>query len=216
MADKPPNDKRPEKQKKTELDPGRRSFITRMGAGTAGAAVLMNLPPGVPAQEAAQAENGHDPEKGTQILDFTVNGHRHRFRVEPRETLAEILRNRLDLTGTKITCNRGMCGACTVLLGDKAVYSCHTLALDANGQKVTTIEGLMNGEELHPLQQAFVDKDGLQCGFCTPGQIMAAHALLLKNANPSKDDIMTGMSGNLCRCAAYPKIAESVATAAKA
>jgi aerobic-type carbon monoxide dehydrogenase small subunit (CoxS/CutS family) len=135
--------------------------------------------------------------------------------VEPRTTLAELLRNRLKLTGTKIVCNQGECGGCTVLMNGKAVYSCHMLALDAAGKEITTIEGLMSGEKLHPIQQAFIDHDGLQCGFCTPGQIMAAEEILIKNSKPSKEEILDGMSGNLCRCAAYPNILKSVVAAAE-
>jgi aerobic-type carbon monoxide dehydrogenase small subunit (CoxS/CutS family) len=128
-------------------------------------------------------------------------------------TLAEVLRDRLDLTGTKVCCNQGTCGTCTVLLDDTAVYSCHMLALDAAGHRVTTIEGLMEGEELHPLQKAFVERDGLQCGYCTPGQVMFAQALLLANSDPTTDEIHEAMTGNLCRCGAYPKIIESIKAA---
>jgi aerobic-type carbon monoxide dehydrogenase small subunit (CoxS/CutS family) len=128
-------------------------------------------------------------------------------------TLAEVLRDRLDLTGTKVCCNQGTCGTCTVLLDDVAVYSCHMLALDAAGHRVTTIEGLMEGEELHPLQKAFVDRDGLQCGYCTPGQVMSAEALLLENPDPTTNEIREAMTGNLCRCGAYPKIIESIEAA---
>ncbi len=135
--------------------------------------------------------------------------------MEPQTSLAELLRHQLKLTGTKIVCNHGECGACTVLLDNKVVYACHMLALDAAGKSVITIEGLLQGEELHPLQKAFVDHDGLQCGFCTPGQIMAAQGLLLKNPHPTREEVLVGMSGNLCRCAAYPHIIESVLAAAQ-
>jgi aerobic-type carbon monoxide dehydrogenase small subunit (CoxS/CutS family) len=130
-------------------------------------------------------------------------------------TLAELIREKLELTGTKIVCNHGECGACTVLLNNAPVYSCHLLAIDADGKEVVTIEGLMNGEELHPIQQAFIDHDGLQCGFCTPGQIMAAQGLLIKNKKPGRKEIIEEMSGNICRCAAYPNILESVIAAAE-
>ena len=157
---------------------------------------------------AVRDEHGND-------LEINLNGKRHRLHIEPRATLAEVLRDHLGLTGTKIACNRGMCGTCTVLLDGLAIYSCHTLALDASGKKVTTVEGLMKGEELHPLQQAFVDRDGLQCGYCTPGQVMAAEALLRANPDPTTAEIKAGMSGNLCRCGAYPKIIESIEAAKK-
>jgi xanthine dehydrogenase YagT iron-sulfur-binding subunit len=135
--------------------------------------------------------------------------------VEPRTTLAQLLRDKLQLTGTKIVCNNGECGGCTVVMDGKAVYSCHTLALDAAGKEVITVEGLMEGEKLGAVQEAFYEKDGYQCGFCTPGQVMAAYALLLKNKQPEVDEIKYGMSGNLCRCAAYPKIIDSVQAASE-
>lgn len=184
----------------------RRAFIKTVGVGVAGATVAAALP-------ATPEETTTSPPPGTSMLSCEVNGTLHTLHVEPRETLAEVLRERLGLTGTKIACGRGQCGTCTVLLDDVAVYSCHTLALDADGRRVTTVEGLLTGEELHPLQQAFVGSDGLQCGFCTPGQVMAAQALFLKNPDPSGDEIRSGMSGNLCRCGAYPKIIESIEAA---
>lgn len=193
---------------KKPADPGRRTFIKTLGVGVAGAAAAGAIP-----STTAIAEEAAAPPEGTAFLDFKVNGKRHRLHVEPRTTLAEVLRNHLDLTGTKIACNRGMCGTCTVLLDGLAIYSCHTLALDAAGKEVTTVEGLMNGEELHPLQQAFVDHDGLQCGYCTSGQVMSAEALLRTNASPTTAEIKAGMSGNLCRCGAYPKIIESIEAA---
>jgi xanthine dehydrogenase YagT iron-sulfur-binding subunit len=133
----------------------------------------------------------------------------------PETTLVEVLRDHLNLTGTKVTCNQGECGACTVLMDGKPVYSCHLLAVDAEGTEITTIEGLMDGEKLHPIQEAFIEHDGLQCGFCTPGQIMAAQGILNKKGNPTRDDILEGMSGNLCRCAAYPNILASAVAAAE-
>jgi xanthine dehydrogenase YagT iron-sulfur-binding subunit len=197
----------PSRPKPTDV--GRRTFIKTLGAGVAGATALGAAGPGTAAaQEEALPQ-------GTQLLDLTVNGRRHRLHVEARTTLAELLRDHLHLTGTKVACNRGMCGTCTVLLDGKTVYSCHTLALDAHGKQVLTVEGLMKGEELSPLQQAFVDEDGLQCGYCTPGQIMAAEALLREHPRPTREQIEEGMAGNLCRCAAYPRIIASIETAAK-
>jgi len=149
-------------------------------------------------------------------LILEINGRRAQLSAEPRTTLLEILRDHLDLTGTKNVCEMGECGACTVHLDGVARYACLTLALEAVGRRVTTIEGLTptEGGALHPLQQAFVDKDGLQCGFCTPGQVMAAAALLAENPSPTHDQIRSAMAGNLCRCGAYPKIFEAVAEAA--
>jgi xanthine dehydrogenase YagT iron-sulfur-binding subunit len=184
----------------------RRTFIKTLSVGVAGTTITGALPPISEADETPVAA-------GTQLLEFEVNGRRHRLHIEPRMTLAEVLRDRLDLTGTKVCCNQGTCGTCTVLLDDLAVYSCHMLALDAAGHRVTTIEGLMEGEELHPLQKAFVDRDGLQCGYCTPGQVMSARALLLENPDPTTNEIREAMTGNLCRCGAYPKIIESIEAA---
>ncbi|MFZ5516580.1 MAG: (2Fe-2S)-binding protein [Candidatus Zhuqueibacterota bacterium] len=190
----------------------RRKFMKGIGSGVVGSTVLVHSLPAI-SEQLATAEAAHD---GKQLLAFKVNGRAVKLMVEPRTTLAEVLRDSLQLTGTKIACNQGECGSCTVLLNGSAVYSCHLLALDAAGKEVTTIEGLMNGETLHPIQQAFIDKDGLQCGFCTPGQIMAAHALLMNNPTPSREQVQDGMGGNLCRCAAYPKIVDSVLAAAAA
>jgi len=190
----------------------RRKFMKGIGSGVVGSTVLVQSLPAL-SEQLATAEAVHE---GKQLLSFKVNGRAVKLMVEPRTTLAEVLRDSLQLTGTKIVCNQGECGACTVLLNGNAVYSCHVLALDAAGKEVTTIEGLMNGESLHPIQQAFIDKDGLQYGFCTPRQIMAAHALLLKNPTPTREQVQDGMAGNLCRCAAYPKIVDSVLAAAAA
>jgi xanthine dehydrogenase YagT iron-sulfur-binding subunit len=152
---------------------------------------------------------------GKVPLTLEINGRRAELSAEPRTTLLEILRDHLDLTGTKSVCEMGECGACTVHLDGVARYACLTLALEAVGKRVTTIEGLTPAEgSLHPLQQAFVDKDGLQCGFCTPGQVMTAAALLAKNPSPTQDEIRAAMAGNICRCGAYPKIFEAVAEAA--
>ncbi len=190
----------------------RRKFLKGVGSGVVGSTVLLQTLPALSDAEAAMNQPQHD---GKVVLAFTINGKPVRLLVEPRMTLAEVIRDELHLTGTKVVCNQGECGGCTVLLDGKAVYSCHLLALDAAGKEVTTIEGLMNGEQLHPLQQAFVDHDGLQCGFCTPGQIMAAHALLREHPHPTREQVKQGMAGNLCRCGAYPNIIESVLAAAE-
>ncbi|MBN1153595.1 2Fe-2S iron-sulfur cluster binding domain-containing protein [candidate division KSB1 bacterium] len=187
----------------------RRKFIQGVGTGVIGSAVLPHV---IKAQHETRAA---DEDTTGQLLDVKVNGKRYRVEIDPQTTLAEFLRDELNLTGTKIICNQGECGGCTVLLNDKAVYSCHMLALDANGKEVVTIEGLMNGEVIHPLQKAFLEKDGYQCGFCTPGQIMAAYALLKENPHPTKEEVMFNMSGNICRCGAYPKIVDSVLYAAE-
>ena len=143
-----------------------------------------------------------------------VNGREHRLAVEARVTLLDALRERLGLTGTKKGCNFGECGACTVHLDGRRVNACMVLAASVDGREVTTIEGLANGDALHPVQQAFIDHDGFQCGFCTPGQIMSAVALIEEGHAGSEAEIREWMSGNLCRCSAYPQIVEAVQAAA--
>jgi len=148
-------------------------------------------------------------------MRLIVNGAEHDVTPPSHETLLTTLRDRLDLTGTKLVCGRGECGACTVLLDGVSVYSCLTLTVACDDRPVTTIEGIDRGGELHPVQTAFIEHDALQCGFCTPGQILAAIALLGDNPNPSEDDVRRGMSGNLCRCGTYPKIVRAVISAAE-
>src|SRR5947209_1959660 len=143
-------------------------------------------------------------------MRLIVNGSAHEVTAPGHETLLVTLRERLELTGTKLVCGRGECGACTVLLDGVSAYSCLTLTAACEGIAITTIEGLGRSGELHPVQEAFVREDALQCGFCTPGQILAAVSLLREIENPTESDVLTGMSGNLCRCGAYPKIARAV------
>lgn len=148
-----------------------------------------------------------------QALDLTldVNGTARSVRLDPRATLLDALREQLELTGTKKGCDHGQCGACTVHVDGRRVLACLTLAATVQGKRVTTIEGLAGpGGELHPLQEAFLEHDGFQCGFCTPGQIMSAAALLGERCGPSDDDVRESMSGNLCRCGAYPNIVAAV------
>ena len=148
-------------------------------------------------------------------MRLIVNGAEHDLTQPSHETLLTTLRERLDLTGTKLVCGRGECGACTVLLDGVSVYSCLTLTAACDDRQVTTIEGIGRDGSLHAVQAAFIEHDALQCGFCTPGQILAAIALLADNPNPSKDDVRHGMSGNLCRCGTYPKIVRAVLAAAE-
>jgi carbon-monoxide dehydrogenase small subunit len=143
-------------------------------------------------------------------LELKVNGEEYTVEVEPHRTLLEVIRNDLGLTGTKLGCGGGECGACTVILDGKAVKSCLMLALDAKGKEILTIEGLTRGEELHPLQRAFVERGAIQCGFCTPGMIMASKALLDENPHPSEQEIKDALAGNLCRCTGYVKILEAI------
>jgi carbon-monoxide dehydrogenase small subunit len=148
-------------------------------------------------------------------LELKVNGEDYTLEVEPHRTLLEVIRNDLDLTGTKLGCGGGECGACTVILDGKAVKSCLMLALDARGKEIWTIEGLSRVGDLHPLQRAFVERGAIQCGFCTPGMIMASKALLDENPHPSEQEIKDALAGNLCRCTGYVKILEAVLSMAK-
>ena len=147
-------------------------------------------------------------------IQVTVNGIKQRVNVEDRWTLVEMLRDGLGLTGTKIGCDRGECGACTVLLDGKPVYSCSNLAVWADGRSIQTVEGLAQGEKLDPLQQAFIDHDAPQCGFCTSGQLMSARALLNTNPHPTADEVRAALTGNICRCSNYNRYVEAVLAAA--
>jgi len=189
----------------------RRNFIKGVGTGVVGSYAIV---PGLEVISKKIVKETVEEGKGKTLLSLKINGKKISTKVEPRTTLAELIRDKLNLTGTKLVCNHGECGACTVLLDGKAVYSCHILALDADGKEVTTIEGLLTGEKLNPVQEAFIEHDGIQCGFCTPGQIMSAQAILNKNPKPTKEQILDGMSGNICRCSAYPNIIKSVVAAA--
>ena len=145
-----------------------------------------------------------------QAVELDVNDVVHELLIEPKNTLLEILRERLELTGAKEVCGLGACGACTVLVDGRPVLSCLTLAIACKGKKVTTIEGLMEGDELHPLQQSFVDRGAVQCGFCTPGMIMVGKALLDEHANPTAEEAAEAISGNLCRCTGYAQIIDAI------
>jgi xanthine dehydrogenase YagT iron-sulfur-binding subunit len=203
------------KKDSKKKDISRRNFIKNVSSGVLGTGIVLQTIPACTEIKQEIIEPPPPPHEGKQSISVKVNHNWITIDVEPQTTLVELLRDYLDLTGTKVSCNHGECGACTVILDGKAVYSCHMLAIDAHGKEVISIEGLMDGEKLHPVQEAFLEEDGYQCGFCTPGQIMSAYALLINNPNPSDTEIREGMSGNLCRCAAYPKIAESVKSAAK-
>lgn len=151
-----------------------------------------------------------------RLITLTVNGKSYEVAIEPRQSLLQVLREELHLTGTKEGCSEGECGACTVILDGKTVDSCLIFGLEADGRNLTTIEGLGSDDALHPVQQAFVEHGGAQCGFCTPGMILATKALLEETSNPSEEDIRWGLSGNLCRCTGYVKIVEAVQAAASA
>ena len=151
----------------------------------------------------------------THDIELTVNGVAHSVSVEPRKTLLSVLRDQLHMTGTKEGCSTGDCGACTVILDGKTVTSCLVLGVDADGSDVTTIEGIATSEGLHPVQEAIVEKGGVQCGFCTAGIIVSSVALLNENPKPTPDQIRRGLAGNLCRCTGYTKVIEAVTDAAK-
>jgi len=187
------------------LEVSRRTFIASVGAGVVGAAALEK---GLAAQDARIGAGD------TRAMRLRVNGRDRQITVSANTTLLEALRDQLELTGTKPGCERGECGACTVLVGDEARYACLTLALEVEDAEVTTIEGLMRGEEIGDVQRAFVERDALQCGYCTSGQVMAVEALLRRNPAPSPVEVREGVSGNLCRCGAYPHIFDAVTLAA--
>jgi xanthine dehydrogenase YagT iron-sulfur-binding subunit len=148
-------------------------------------------------------------------IKLLINGHERAVTVEPRYTLAQTLRDNLDLTGTKVGCDRGSCSACTVWIDKVPALACMTLTVDAVGREITTIEGLSHGDTMHPVQAAFVKHDAMQCGFCTPGMVMSCAALLERNPNPKLDDVKHAVSGNLCRCGTYPKVFAATLDAAQ-
>ena len=149
------------------------------------------------------------------MTKLTVNGQVHELEIEPHETLGEVLRNKLGLQGVRVACNEGECGACTVLLDGEPVTSCLMLAMQAEGKEITTIEGLGTGDKLHPIQKAFIEEQGFQCGFCTPGVILSTKAFLEKNPKPDASEVASALRGHICRCGAYPYIIKSVLNAAE-
>jgi xanthine dehydrogenase YagT iron-sulfur-binding subunit len=201
-------DKKP--NKKDSGGVSRRDFIKGVGRGALGTAVLAPL-----RGQTIATRKGRVPVYERKTITLTVNAKKIDLAVEANETLLDALRDRLDLTGAKKVCDRGECGGCTVLLDGVPVYACMTLAVRADGKTVKTVEGLAEGGKLHPVQEAFIEKDGYQCGFCTPGFIMTTSAFLEKNPAPSLDEIKQALSGNLCRCGNYAKIYGAVDAAAK-
>jgi xanthine dehydrogenase YagT iron-sulfur-binding subunit len=190
----------------------RRGFLTGVGSGALCVAASGHL---FAAGRTKAATAVLEPGVLNKIT-LRINDRDHDLLVEPRWTLLYVLREKIGLTGTKEGCGRGECGACTVLIDGVPRYACLTLAVEAEGASVTTVEGLLRGEELGPVQSAFVEQDAFQCGYCTPGQIMSVEGLLRKNPAPSIDQIRTAVSGNLCRCGAYSHIFKAAAQAAKA
>ncbi len=186
-----------------KLRVSRRDFLKGIGTGTVAAAMITTAGP----QREAEAA----PVKGIRetVIQTEINGRKYRITVKAHWTLLDVLRRELGLTGTKNSCDRGSCGACTVIMDGMAVYACSLLAIEADKRKITTIEGLSDGEKLHPIQAAFMREDALQCGFCTPAMIMSTKALLDKNPRPSVVEVKEALSGTICRCAAYPKIVKA-------
>jgi len=195
------------------VEVSRRGFLK--GAGLTAATTVLDTATAIAhdAQQATARSNALGPD--AVPIKLHVNGQEHAVTVEPRYTLAETLRDHLNLTGTKVVCDRGSCSACTIWVDGAPQLACMTLAIDAAGHKITTIEGLSHGEELHPIQAAFIKHDALQCGFCTPGMVMSCAALLQRNANPTLADVKHAVSGNLCRCGTYPKVFTATLDAAK-
>lgn len=187
---------------KTEVS--RRGFLKGAGFTAATTVIESATAVAMSAKQAAHSEQAVGP--GSVAVKLSVNGHEHAVTIEPRYTLAETLRDNLGLTGTKVVCDRGSCSACTVWIDTVPALACMTLAIDTVGRQVTTIEGLSHGDQMHPLQTAFVKHDAMQCGFCTPGMVMACAALLERHPNPKLDDVKHAVSGNLCRCGTYPKV----------
>jgi len=196
-----------------KVEVSRRGFLK--GAGLTAATTVLDTASAIAhdAQQAAARSAAVGPD--AVPIKLHVNGQEHAVEVEPRYTLAETLRDHLNLTGTKVVCDRGSCSACTVWVDGAPQLACMTLAIDAAGHKITTIEDLSHGEQLHPIQAAFIKHDALQCGFCTPGMVMSCAALLERNSNPSLAEVKHAVSGNLCRCGTYPKVFAATLDAAK-
>jgi len=197
-----PKDEFPEKSERFRVS--RRNFLKT--AGVSGLATAVTSV-GVSEVEAQSGPAVVGP--GDVPITLMVNGKRIDLRIEPRVTLLNAIRNRADLTGNKRVCDRGACGACTMIVDGRTVYSCSTLAIEVQGKQIRTVDGLANGNTLHPVQQAFVDTDGLMCGFCTPGFVMATVALLEKTPNPTLDQAKKGLDGNICRCGTFVRIMEA-------
>jgi aerobic-type carbon monoxide dehydrogenase small subunit (CoxS/CutS family) len=186
------------------------SFNRRNFLKSAGVAGLADT---IVTQQEAEAQSGPSAVgPGETAVRLNVNGKNIDLMIEPRVTLLDALRMRANLTGNKRGCDRGACGACTMLVDGRTVYSCSTLAIEVQGKKIRTVDGLANGNELHPVQQAFCDKDALMCGFCTPGFIMASVGLLEKHPNPTDEQIKKGLDGNICRCGTFARIFEAVSS----
>ncbi len=205
-----------DKEKKQGTSISRRNFLKGVGTGTVAATVAPAVLIGT--ERAAEAQT--DEAISVATVQLNINGKMYEVEVEPRTTLLTVLRDgidtngqNVDLTGAKLICDRGECGGCTVMVDGKTVYACMMLAIDAPGKQITTVEGLADGDNLHPVQEAFVQHDALMCGFCTPGFVVSSAALLSENEKPTLEEIKMGLSGNTCRCGTYPFIFDAVKSA---
>jgi xanthine dehydrogenase YagT iron-sulfur-binding subunit len=205
------------KKRGSRYDPSRRKFLKGVGVAGAGAALADHL---LPSERAAAptATTTDNPVSGTLNVTLDLNGQKRTVSVEPRTTLLNAIRNHLEppVTGPKLVCDMGTCGACTVIMDGKPVYSCLVLAIDAVGRKLTTVEGLGSPENMNEVQKAFVEHDGLMCGFCTPGFVTTISAYLKKNPNPTLEEVREACKGNFCRCGTYPRVFEAALAAARA
>lgn len=208
----------PDKEKKQGTNISRRNFLKGVGTGTVAATVAPTVLIG--SEKTAEAQT--DEAIANATIQLNINGKTSQVEVEARTTLLTVLRdgtdtsgNNIDLTGAKLICDRGECGGCTVMADGKPVYACMMLAIEAEGKEITTVEGLADGDNLHPVQEAFIQHDALMCGFCTPGFIVSSAALLNENATPTLEEIKIGLSGNTCRCGTYPFIFDAVKTASR-
>jgi xanthine dehydrogenase YagT iron-sulfur-binding subunit len=211
------SDEHEPKKKSDRHDPSRRKFLKGVGVAGAGAALVDHIiAPDTTAATKKSIIDGQ-PVSGNVDIVLNVNGAKRNVNVEPRTTLLNALRNHLEpaVTGPKLVCDMGSCGACTVLMDGKNVYSCLVLAVDAVGKKLTTVEGFGTPEKMSAVQAAFVEHDGLMCGFCTPGFVTTISAYLKKNANPTLDEVREACKGNFCRCGTYPRVFEAALAAAK-
>jgi xanthine dehydrogenase YagT iron-sulfur-binding subunit len=202
--------KRDRPEKPSSLAVSRRGFLKG-----AGAVISSGIAAGAEVLEAAAPQGAQVHGPGKVPIALKINGASKSLNLEPRVTLLDALRNELELTGAKRVCDRSTCGACTVLVNGRSVYACSMLAIEVQGKEITTVESLARGGKLHPLQQAFVDNDGQQCGYCTPGFVMACKAFLDKNPNPTIDQVRKGLGGNICRCGTYVGVTKAVLETAK-
>ena len=199
-------------EKLTKKGTSRRGFLKGAGLTTAGTIVLQT---GVLGKDGKMTEESKTVGPDPVTIEMKVNGKVRSLAVEPRSTLAEALRDKLQLTGTKVVCDRGSCSACTVWIDKSPVNACMTFAMDVGDREVTTVEGLAVDGQLHPIQEAFIDHDAMQCGYCTPGMIMSTAHLLEENPNPTLEDVKHATRGNYCRCGTYPHVFQSTLAAAK-